>query len=207
MKTKHLFLIAFAALLIFFQGSCEKDEDGCPVYKLPEATQTGENTIGCKVNGQVCIPKIGGLFSPTTKELCYKEETGKLILDVYFIANDMDVSCGFISTRVRIAADSVFFAGEVDLLHIGAAVDIRPNLQVSTMYSYRSSFPDLTANLEITKLDKTNRIISGTFSFEGYEVLSINGDEYVFGEKAYVTDGRFDFTYNEDGSCVEGYSN
>jgi hypothetical protein len=206
MKTKHLFLIAFAALLLFFQGSCDKD-DGCPVYELPEATQTGANTIGCKVNGQVCVPKSGGLFSPITKRMCYDENTGKLILTVYFIPIDKDLECGLYDLSLKLISDSIFDAGLIDSSNYSAMVDITPQYQPSTMYSYRSYFPDLTAKVEITKLDKANRIISGTFSFEGYEVLSINGDEYEFGEKAYVTDGRFDFTYNEDGTCVEGYSN
>jgi len=204
-KTKTILLLLVSAL--FLQGSCTKETDRCPTYKLPKATQTGENTIGCKVNGQVCIPKISGLFSPTTKRMCYDENTGKLILTVYFIPNDKDIECGLYDLSLKLISDSIFAAGLIDSSSYSAMVDITPQYQPSTMYSYRSYFPDLTATLEITKLDKTNRIISGTFSFEGYEVLSINGDDYVFGEKAYVTDGRFDFTYNEDGSCLEGYSN
>jgi hypothetical protein len=204
MKTiPFLLLLSF----LFLQGSCTREDDRCPTYKLPPATQTGANTIGCKVNGQVCIPRIGGLFSPITKRLCFNEETRKLRLIFDFISQDNDFNCGIPRMYVMVNVDNVHIIGEVEVENMYAAVDIRPNLQVSTMYSYRSFFPDLTASLEITKLDKTNRIISGTFSFEEYEVLSINGDEYVFGEKAYVTDGRFDFTYNEDGSCVEGYSN
>ncbi|HKK09985.1 MAG TPA: hypothetical protein VJ939_04070 [Bacteroidales bacterium] len=39
MKTKHYILIAFAALLLFFQGSCKKD-DTRPFY------------LSCKINGE-----------------------------------------------------------------------------------------------------------------------------------------------------------
>lgn len=46
-------LIVFTFLLLI-ASSCKKDANK---DKLPPATQTGENTFGCLVNGKVYIPK------------------------------------------------------------------------------------------------------------------------------------------------------
>jgi hypothetical protein len=70
-------------------------------------------------------------------------------------------------------------------------------------YRYNNNLPNLSAKLEITKLNKAENIISGIFWFETYRAIT----DYDPNDKLYVTEGRFDFTYNQDGSLVEGYSN
>ncbi len=202
MKTKQYLLIAFAALLLFFQGSCEKDNK-CPNYELPPATQTGANTIGCKVNGQVCIPKIAGLFSLKTKRLCYNEENGELNLYFYFIANDKDIECNYPRMSINLSADSISNEGVYNIFSSVVEIDYSDGGGGSALHHYSAT--GYTGQLFISKLDKTSRIISGTFDYEA--IRWIISDEYDFNQIAQVTEGRFDFTYNEDGSCVEGYSN
>ena len=46
-------LIVFTFLLLI-ASSCKKESNK---DKLPPATQTGENTFGCLVNGKVFVPK------------------------------------------------------------------------------------------------------------------------------------------------------
>ncbi len=54
--------ILITMLLIFplwGLGGCSKDDDQSsqdPVSQLPEATQTGENTFGCLLNGEIFLP-------------------------------------------------------------------------------------------------------------------------------------------------------
>ena len=205
MKTKHLFLIAFAALLIFFQGSCEKDEDGCPIYKLPEATQTGENTFGCMINDNVFVPRAAiSLFAPKPKAFLYNEETGKLYFYIIFAADDLDYQCGFPKITFHMEAYEVYSTGEVEKGKYWARISIYPvQYEPRKSYRYNNNLPDLSAKLEITKLNKAENIISGIFRFETYRAIT----DYDPNDKLYVTEGRFDFTYNQDGSLVEGYSN
>ena len=200
-----IIIIKLIIFTLFLQGSCRRI-DVCPTYRLPQATQTGANTFGCRVNGKVCIPKRSGLFSPTTKTFSYNEVTGELMFAFAFLAGDKDYECGFLRYYVLVNVENVFNQGVIETENLKAGVDITPQYQTSTMFSYRSYYPGLTAILEITKLDKTNKIISGTFQFEGFEVISIVGDEFVFGDKAYISDGRFDFIYNHAGSLVVGNS-
>jgi hypothetical protein len=205
MKTKHYLLIVFAAFLLFFQGSCEKDEDGCPIYKLPEATKTGENTFGCMINDNVFVPRAAiSLFAPAPKKFSYNEETGDIYFFMSFFADDLDYQCGFPDITFKMEAYEVFSTGEVEKGKYWATISYYPvQYESGKGYQYNNNLPDLSAKLEITKLDTIENIISGIFQFEAYRSINNYNPE----DKLFVTEGRFDFTYNQDGSRVEGYSN
>jgi hypothetical protein len=56
------FLLFFSLTLLF--GACELFPEAEPENTLPPITQVGANTFGCKVNGEVWLPKNEpGLFS------------------------------------------------------------------------------------------------------------------------------------------------
>lgn len=62
---KHIFLLTVIALLT----SCDKDEQiFASKDQLPPETQTGANTVGCLVNGNIFLPHQQGLLSPVN---CY----------------------------------------------------------------------------------------------------------------------------------------
>jgi hypothetical protein len=57
----------FLLLFIFFVllgSSCRKNKPNNPLEELPPETQTGANTFGCLVNGQVFKPGGSGLSGP-----------------------------------------------------------------------------------------------------------------------------------------------
>ena len=56
MKTKILKTILLFAVFAFFNCSSNNDT---PQDQLPAITQTGANTFGCVINGEVLIPKDG----------------------------------------------------------------------------------------------------------------------------------------------------
>lgn len=204
MKTKHYILIAFAAFLLFFQGSCGKDY-GCPTYKLPSATQTGENTIGCLIDDVVMVPLGGGIWSPYTKQFRYNEETGEMWYKIRFTADEKDYECGYTRRTMIFSADSIFSEGEVDAYNFSSTVDITSEYQGNLKtYRYRSTMTGISGILEITTLDKTNNIISGVFEFEAYRGTT---DDYNPDDKINITKGRFDFNYCPDGGTIEGYTN
>ena len=199
---KMLILLFISTLFLCF--SCEDEVED---YNLPPATQKGANTIGCKVNGIVCIPKSDFFLPEKTKYMCYNEQTGELNLRFYFQADDEDYKIGYPKTSVRILADSVLFEGLQKRDLFTGYVDIeKPQNTIGEWYAFSAETTNLIVELIITKLDKENKIISGTFFFEGYQTGGINYDSTSL-NKVIVSNGRFDFSYNPDGSCIEGYSN
>jgi len=197
MKVKlHLLLFA----LLFTNISCEEEFD----YSLPHASQKGANTIGCKINGVVCIPHGASIFSPRTKSLGYNEQNGWLNCGIYFIATDNDLSLGIPRMQVSFGMDSIYNVGVFNDFFASFVISPEGGGGISYEYHYSHEiFPELSGRIEITKLDTVNNIISGRFSFEGYHIN--NSGEYDSSKKSYVTDGRFDIKYNEDGSYVLQY--
>ena len=67
MKSKTFFLVMITFFLWGLNG-CSKDNSAPedPLAKLPPETQTGANTFGCVINGQVFYPRDGtsSLFNP-----------------------------------------------------------------------------------------------------------------------------------------------
>ena len=205
MKTKHLILIALAAFLLFFQGSCDKDENDCPTYELPPATQTGENTIGCLIGDVVMVPSRGGIWTPPTRRFRYNEETGEMYFEIMFYADEKHYECGYPERLLVFSANDIFSEGEIEADKFSARIEITPTfLGDFKIYRYRSTMTDISSYLKITKLDTNENIISGTFSFEAYRGMP---DDYDPNDKLNITKGRFDFNYRQDGGNLDGYSN
>ncbi len=210
MNTKTPIFLTLLALLLFFQVSCDKDENDCPTYELPPATQTGENTIGCLVDEVVLVPRRGGLWSPYTKQFRYNDETGEMFFWIRFLAKEKDYECGYQKISMRFAADSIFSEGKVEADKFGATANTYPEYMGDLkIYRYRKTMHEIPSEikLKITKLDTTNNIISGMFYFEMYEHISGLNDDFDFDSKLIITEGRFDFNYCPDGETIKGYSN
>ena len=62
MKKIILLLCMFLTLI---GTSCDNNDDNNSGDKLPPETQTGANTVGCLVNGQVFLPKAEGILAQT----------------------------------------------------------------------------------------------------------------------------------------------
>src|SRR5699024_2073429 len=60
---RNIFIACLVILLLLCLGGCSKDDNSptAPVDLLPPATQVGVNKVGCLVNGEVLLPKGGGL--------------------------------------------------------------------------------------------------------------------------------------------------
>ncbi len=200
MKTKTFLLLLFPLLLLLC--SCERED--CPTYKLPPATQTGANTFGCLINDVVFVPRMGGLFSSKPKSFSYNEKTGELYVYMIFYADDRDYMCGYPDITFKMEAYEVYTTGEVPHGDYWAKIDYNPEKNGrGESYSYNSTLSNLAANFSVTKLDTIENLITGTFWFESSQRFpEVNSEK-----KLYVTEGRFDFLYNQDGSLVDGYHN
>jgi hypothetical protein len=149
-----------------------------PLSQLPSATQTGANTFGCLVNGQVWTP-LG--FNGTSNYSVSYDPTyrkGTLSIGTY---RYLDTST---NTRedIKIYSDSMQTIGKYTLT--------LPNHQEALFYDrtgqckYVQNGPHYRkGTLTITRLDLKAGIISGTFSFTLYK----SGCDSI-----RVTQGRFD---------------
>ena len=178
---KQTIVYLLIATLAISCSSCKKNVTTTDNNGLPAATQEGKNTLGFMINGQVWTPK--GF-----------DGTSNLSIDVDFgiDSGTFDIS----AYRIGESSKSYFGIGIADSLNLLSPPTTLPvNKQSITKIRYSSQycstdFFDTTiyrsGSLTINKLDKTNRIIAGTF----------NAILYKPGCDTFkITDGRFDMKY------------
>ena len=170
MKKLFLFLIAFALLL-----SCkDRDQDSTV---LPDATQSGKNTGGALVDGNVWVAKIESpnLGAGGMNATMYQNVNGEYTLQI--VLRSIENPSGN-TILINVVSNQDFTLGNYTLndnQYNRGVYYISP-----TSYYTDSSN---TGTLNITKLDKTNNIVSGTFSFKAKS----SGGQIV-----NITQGRFD---------------
>lgn len=178
MKTyiKHLLI----ALLL---TACSKAENCEGIDCLPPMTTTGENTIGCLVNGEPFTDS--GLMNNF-----YQLVNGKFVLAINWnegVTND--------SKRGQIAISGIeIIEGETydlnisDFLvddYIGGSGTFTANN--SELFGQFETNQDNIGTVTFIKFDNTNNIMSGTFQFNAAEIIT--------GETIAITNGRFDLTF------------
>lgn len=185
MKKSILFLLLIVAFV-----SCKKDDEAVQpttesteVEKLPPATQIGANTAGFLLNG-VAIVAEGDEWSETNPYCVYDQDAFVLL----FRQN--------ITEGLHIATQTLYIATNATTLEENTKYLIKEQEsgKSAMFYIMRSSFADEryytnTSNigeLYITKLDKENNIISGTFWFD-----AVNSQD----KKVEIREGRFDVVY------------
>ena len=169
---KHIKLLLLLASLSCLSLHCKKEEKDY-FSILPPATQSGKETAGCIVNGQVWVGSMNWLdwlpngrfllqlekkvsFSPTTYVCVTLYDTVKTT-GVYEISgNTLYTSLAYFS-----------WSG-------GGGVSYTTDKQRK-------------GALIVTRLDTQQRIISGLFYFDAIEPTT--------GDVVHVTDGRFDMHY------------
>ena len=170
MKLKNIISSAITFLLcVFLFSSCEEKEKVWT--ELPPVTQTGANTIGCLVDGQLwAIGKIPGYtLTPAmhAEYSIYKKDTSVL----HFYAENKDRNgIGFRIFNPQIGENNIYYVGG-GFRTINKTCDDLIGLNIK--------------GLVITKLDIQNRILSGNFNIE----LNCVNDST---KKVNLTDGRFD---------------
>ncbi|WP_339882476.1 hypothetical protein [Polaribacter vadi] len=138
--TKLPFYILIFFTAIFLQ-SCElfgDDNDDAP--KLPEATQTGENTFAFKVNG-----KVINVTNTSKQTAIYQNE---------FIQ--------FGAGGVYIIIENPLEINKNYLLKGKSSYYVDPNPELGCHYEFEDSYE---GHVVFTKIDRTNYIVSGTFEF------------------------------------------
>ena len=158
--------------------SCDKDNDKPtnPVSQLPPATQTGENTFGCLINGEPFV------VSNTSNQTAIYQDGGLLIGGQKNINNNLTQVSMFISeTNIgAIIAENNSYVLNSNTVPKGEYYIENQNCFYFTSSNYSGS-------ITITKLDNINFIVSGTFEFKS---ISDNCEGIID-----ITNGRFDLQY------------
>jgi hypothetical protein len=172
MKTYPLLLAALLGL-----SQCKK-KDVAPVDQLPPATQTGANTFGCLVNGQVWTPQ--GNDGANNYIVVYDRALGASFdLRTYRYQQEPTNNYQYIIIETsRLYAPKIY--------SIKDSLNTRVAIRDKLTGCYLSSLDAGTyhkGTLNITRLDLQAGIISGTFEF----TLAKPGCDTV-----RITQGRFD---------------
>ncbi|NIK92307.1 hypothetical protein GZ212_09105 [Mangrovimonas sp. CR14] len=178
MKTQVLFLCSFLFVLL----GCNNDDDNTPeINKLPPATQTGAGTFGCLVNGEAFV-ETGTYFN------CYYQ----YVDGEYYFSISAESDTHDILRQLRIATNQAeieannfytldcnepgYHYSEISVANVQIGDE---NTTCETDYGY----------LEITKLDFTNHIVSGTFEFDI--------EHPTTGAIIEIREGRFDTLFTQ----------
>ncbi|MEE1898700.1 DUF6252 family protein [Flavobacterium rakeshii] len=160
--------------------ACNNDDDKAaqdPVNLLPAATQTGENTFGCLLDGEVFLPSGG--INPL--DCVYQYVDGGYYLGLQ--GNKRNSDGDLIMIAIGTNGLQIFQNETYQLLE-----NINGNAQ--GIYGYRINnyytSQTYTGELTITKLDTENQIVSGTFWFD------VQDNQGVVHQ---IREGRFDMQY------------
>src|ERR1035437_6035853 len=170
-------------LFCFCFAQCKKQPIAkTELEKLPPATQTGANTLGCILNGAAYTPGGPGIGVVLKVQYDPTFQGGKLGITSKRIFDDGK------SILISIGGDSINTVGLYPLSYPSKFKvfysDNRTNCEFTTIDPPPPSF--ISGSLNVTKFDNTDRIISGLFEFK---VLPFVCDTVT------VTNGRFDIRY------------
>jgi hypothetical protein len=175
---KNVFFI-LASLLIL--TGCKKSVDA-----LPDATQTGANIFGLKLNGQYWVPqKFAGINAPILNAQLSGSNLTDLIITAQNFASEPT------ETQFNLYIKNITGPGSYQL---NETTNIYPGSSSSYAYYVKRKINPLnewmtsaqnTGTVTITKWDMSNKIVSGTFEFNA-------GSSDAGAGTVSVTDGRFD---------------
>ena len=152
--------LLFIAVLFIGFSSCKKE-----IETLPDTTETGANTFGAKINGENWGP-LGFGIVPTAPTL-----EARFAVDSSIFINARNFSRSPVETEMEIYLKNISGPGIYNLNQNTAvapghsasyAYYIKRNLNVIDEWITSSTS---TGQVQLTKIDWANKIISGSFSF------------------------------------------
>lgn len=187
MCMKHVALF-FALGTLFSTSAChktprevDKPEPVDIYHTLPAITQEGKNTFGCKVNGEVWIPRVEILAPWYT-------------LDFQFYESDLS-GFGSVSCRVLTVDQDDFLVVNFGptLFKTGSYNMTSNNYTNSYFLSEHNDYSPIPKDSLLNKvnvqfIDTENNIVSGTFEFKLYNVSDPS-------DTIRLSEGRFDLRY------------
>ena len=170
MKNRKWLLLLIIICTAGVPMSCKKD-------RLTKATQTGENTFSCKVDGATYIAQIQGIsLSGAEPILVGNTRSGG------FLIHTIDARSGASFSKVMSIQLPYLMSTGTYPLNQSAIVAIYA-LNYTPGPHYQTDVTH-TGSVNITRCDTTSHIYAGHFSFTAFD--------HNTGKIVKVTDGRFD---------------
>lgn len=191
MKTQPSTLAALALLLIITAALCQgcKKDDNLPwpLSELPPATQTGENTFGCLINGEPFVPGIY-VWDPLSHKLLssYDEsnyglqDNNRFYVQAVYRADSCFTSISF--GLMPITSIGTYLSNQLDYYGVHSYIFTNES---KGDYSLDTSTPHY---ITLVKLDTIKNIASGIFEMD---LRNINDTSDVL----QIRKGRFDVRY------------
>lgn len=173
-------------------AGCKKEELVDP--KLPDATESGLNTAGCKVDGKNWTAYQASIFAPpATSALWRKVIEGRFALSITMDKND-DYNEVHSKTSISLYVPDIRSTGTFEL-------NQRANPSLANTNPAYASFsfnkpappqlhltgPSAPGKLIVTRFDTVARVVAGTFEFSAVERSNT--------ATVQVTEGRFDLKF------------
>jgi hypothetical protein len=181
MKNIKLLLAAVSVMTLFTFSQCKKNKTEEP--QLPPETTTGAMTFGCKVNGQIFLPKDGngrpGLYVQYVNLGNVPDGGWHLNIPAYNYSTNKGVS---IETDSLLLVEGMTYQFKTT---IGTANAFYLENIPNGVNVYQKLDND-AGSLIVKRHDPIQRILSGSFSFIGTDGNGI---------KINITEGRFDIRY------------
>lgn len=184
-------LALFAAVLLslpLFLNSCKQpttDRPGTPVTPppcdtcLPDITNSGKGTFGCKVNGKIWLPEGGGLHP----EVYASYDQNKILV---FWAHNIS-SVEKIVVNIGSLSDTGYYSFPDSRFNMCKAYHNKIKDGVGYLFYYQSDKID-NGFIHITHFEfSPTGFVSGTFAFNLYQ--------NDFKDTVHITDGRFDIRF------------
>lgn len=170
-----------AVLIVFAFGVTQCKKNKVDSNGLPQATQEGKNTLGFLLNGQPWTPQ--GFNGTANLSIDFDEgfNNGVLGISAYrILSNDVKETFG-----IGITDSLNFFVPQfnIQLSHNSL---YRVGFRGNCSFFSTDSATNVGGMISITKVDRTSKIIAGTFN----ATLSKNGCTTI-----KITEDRFDMKY------------
>ncbi len=172
---------ALLLLISLLSFACKKK-----IEELPPVTQTGANSFGALVDGQMWIPQRFGSINASN------------LLEARLLGNNFYLTAQNFASSPN---ETEFDIAIIGLTSVGTYTlnsnTSHPNSNFSYAYYVKRKFSPLfewitssiyTGSVNISKFDTASRIISGTFAFQAGETTNAAAP-------VNVTEGRFDVKY------------
>ncbi|ADR22428.1 hypothetical protein MATR_37260 [Marivirga tractuosa] len=200
MKSHFNYFLLFLSF-VFIASSCQK-EDIKVEDELPPITQEGLNTFGCKIDGEVLVPKDGfstNLFTGGTLvglEAGYPRFGENPVKNYFYIRAGNFVDQG--GDIIYLHLQDIDSTGEFELFNsTGNSLYENTNPYHSIIRLFDNSDNESRyfsfekgGVIRVTRFDTLNHIASGTFEFD------IVKESDPLSDTISVTDGRFDINWN-----------
>ena len=182
-------LISIITLTLIFSCCSKKDVQITTSTQLPQATQTGANTAGCLVNGQVFLPKGSSQAGPILSCFYQQDQDGyHMGLNIADKSNSSIKAVNISLNPAQLLDNVTYSLSEIT----NGTLNYASNFGEFIIYSNINSDNRFNTNLlnqgelKITKLNTQQKIISGTFWFDAVNTQ---------GEIVKIREGRFDMRY------------